>query len=231
MKWLRMTWRQGCVISVVMLLTACGTQSVRQVAPPVTTANAEAQQAKRIATLSTRQQWSLQGRVALSNGRNGGSGHVEWRQDGPRYSLNLSAPVTRQSWRLSGDANAARLEGLSGGPREDASAETLLRDATGWVVPVAALASWVRGEADATLPPATLQFGPDGHLSQLQQAGWTIDYSDWRSQPGLGIDLPRRLNAYKSEAYKSQAHKSEASQGEARVRLVIDGWQEGAAAP
>lgn len=225
MKWLRMTWRQGCAICVVMLLTACATQSVRQVAPPVTTANAEALQAKRIATLSTHRQWSLQGRVALSNGRNGGSGRIEWHQ-GLTTVIELSAPVTRQSWQLSIGEDFAQLDGLEGGTRKGNDAESLLRDATGFVIPVAALASWVRGEADATLRPATLQFGPDGHLSQLQQAGWTIDYSDWRVQPGLGIDLPRRLNAY-----KKQAHKSEPSQREARVRLVIDDWQEGAAAP
>jgi outer membrane lipoprotein LolB len=66
------------------------------------------------------------------------------------------------------------------------------------------------------LPTPTLQFAPDGHLSQLQQGGWTIDYSDWRMQPTLDIDLPHRLNA---------------SQGDAKVRLVIDQWQDGAVGP
>jgi outer membrane lipoprotein LolB len=81
---------------------------------------------------------------------------------------------------------------------------------------VAALASWVRGAAAATLPTPTLQFAPDGHLSQLQQGGWTLDYSDWRPRPTLGIELPHRLNA---------------SRGDAKVRLVIDQWQDGASAP
>ncbi len=211
-----MTRWSASAIAVAMLLSGCATQSVRPSLPPVTTATAQAQQSMRVATLATHQQWALQGRVGLSNGHNGGSGRIDWRQDGMHYDVTLSAPITHQSWRLSGDAGSARLDGLTGGPREGADAENLLRDATGWVIPVAALASWVRGAAAATLPTPTLQFAPDGHPSQLQQAGWTIDYSDFRMQPTLGIELPHRLTA---------------SQGEAKVRLIIDQWQDGASAP
>ena len=201
--------------AVAALLVACVAQPVRH-APPLSTTRAEAIQAARIAVLSTHAQWSLLGRIALSNGRNGGSGRIEWHQDGQRFEVALSAPITRQSWRLSGDPGVARLEGLGSGPREGTDAETLLRDATGWVIPVAALASWVRGAADPGLSPATLQFGADGHLARLQQVGWTIDYADWQPQPALGIDLPHRLNV---------------SQGNAKVRLVVDQWQDGAATP
>ncbi len=206
----------GIAIGVAMLLSGCATQSMRPTLPAVTTANAEVQQATRAATLATHQQWALQGRVGLSNGHNGGSGRIDWHQDGMHYDVTLSAPITRQGWRLNGDIEMARLDGLTGGPRQGADAETLLRDATGWVIPVAALASWVRGAAATTLPTPTLQFAPDGHLSQLQQGGWTIDYSDWRMQPTLGIELPHRFNA---------------GQGDAKVRLVIDQWQEGGAGP
>lgn len=208
-------FRAGLATAVAVLLAACVAQPVRR-ATPIANPAAEAAQVTRAAVLATHAQWSLQGRVALSNGHNGGSGRIEWRQDGPRYEVGLSAPVTRQSWRLSGDPARARLDGLAGGPREGANAETLLRETTGWVIPVAALASWVRGAADAGSPPATAQFNPDGHLARLQQAGWTIDYADWQSQAGLGIELPHRLNA---------------SRDDARVRLVIDAWQEGATTP
>ena len=135
----------------------------------------------------------------------------------PRYEVSLSAPITRQSWRLSGDGRWARLEGLEGGVREGADAEALLREATGWVIPVAALSAWVRGAAAPGLPE-----GAHGvrraraPVANSEQGGWTIDYSDWQPQPALGIELPHHLNA---------------SQGDAKVRLVIDAWQEGAATP
>src|SRR3546814_4826297 len=63
------------------------------------------------ATLQAREQrlkalpaLSFSGRVALSGGsRGGGTGRIEWQQAGDRYRVTLSAPVSRQSWRLSGD--------------------------------------------------------------------------------------------------------------------------------
>lgn len=196
------------------LLAACAGQPIRQ-GPAVATSEALHGQAARVAVLAQHPRWSLQGRVGLSNGRNGGSGRIDWRQDGARYDVSLSAPITRQSWRLSGDDHWARLDGLEGGVRQGADAEALLREATGWVIPVSALSAWVRGAAAPALPEGAMAFDAQGRLSELRQGGWTIDYSDWR-QTGLGIGLPHRLNA---------------NQGDAKVRLVIDTWQEGAGTP
>lgn len=158
---------------------------------------------------------AFSGRVALSNGRNGGTGRIEWRQDGDHYDLTLSAPVSRQSWRLSGDGTAATIEGLKGGPRSDTDVVRLLREATGLEIPVGALAAWSGGmRADtARFGPARLAFAADGRLARIEQDGWTIDYLDWSEHdPGDGqppLALPDRINAVR---------------GEAKVRLAIDAW-------
>jgi outer membrane lipoprotein LolB len=201
--------------SAGVLLAACAGQPARQ-GPVVPAPEARRIQSERAAVLERHGQWSLQGRVGLSKGRNGGSGRIDWRQDGDGFDVSLSTPITRQSWRLSGDPGSARLDGLDGGVREGADAETLLRGATGWVIPVSALSAWVRGIAAPDLPQGTMRFDPQGRLSQLEQGGWTIDYADWQPQPELGVALPHRLNA---------------THGDAKVRLVIDAWQEGPPVP
>jgi outer membrane lipoprotein LolB len=203
-------------LALALSLAACAVQPVHESPPSPATAAQIQGQARRAAVLSAHSRWAMQGRVALSNGRQGGSGRIDWQQEGATYSVSLSAPITRQSWRLDSDGRSARLEGLEDGPREGADAEALLRDATGWVVPVSALGAWMRGTAAPELPPAELAFDAQGRLAELRQAGWVIDYSDWRSQAALGLELPHRLNA---------------AQGDARVRLVIDAWQDGASAP
>lgn len=151
--------------------------------------------------------WELQGRAALSNGQQGGSGRLEWRQGGGSSEVTLSAPVTRQSWTLATQAGSATLAGVPNGPLQGADAGALLRQATGWEIPVAALGCWVRGaRADAgRFGPATLGFDAGGRLRRIEQAGWRIDYPQW---PAVA-DLPPRITAVR---------------GNDEVRLIVDSW-------
>ena len=206
---------------MAVLLAACApARIVREPLPTLSAqelAAAQSEQQAHETAVAATPDWSLQGRVALSNGRNGGSGGIEWSQRGAGYEVALSAPVTRQSWRLTGDAGSARIEGLEGGPRSGADAQALLRETTGWEIPVAALSAWVRGARadEAAFGPAILSFGADRRLARLEQGGWTVDYSAWQSADAGATALPTRLNA---------------ERGQARVRLVVDRWA-GAAAP
>lgn len=203
--------------ALVVALTACTSVPVR---PPAQTAvldaearaGAEARLVAREAAVRALPEFAFAGRVAMSNGRDGGSGRIDWRQAGDRFEVSLAAPVTRQSWRLSGDPHGARIEGLDGGPRDGADVGQLLWEATGFDIPVAALAAWAAGtRADpAQAGEAELEFTADGQLARLRQGGWTIDYLDW--QPVASEDapaLPVRINAARDAA---------------RVRLIVDAW-------
>jgi len=204
-----MRMRGHWIAMVAIALSACAS---RPPAPPLAAiaGTAEAHQAARVAALAQASAWSMTGRVAVSNGKDGGNGRIEWSQQGPRFDVALSAPVTRQSWRVTGEPGQARLEGLDGGTRSGPDAGELVREATRWDIPVAALAAWVRG-AGAT-DAATLRFGADKRLAQLAESGWTVDYADWRPAPGGDFELPDRVEARK---------------GESRVRLVVDEWKLG----
>ena len=199
------------MLAAMLALAGCAVAPVRA-PPPVVLSPAAHEaamraQAARESALALHPDWRLEGRVALTNNGRGGSGRLEWRQHGGDFSVELSAPVTRQGWRLSGREGDVVLEGLEGGPRRGTDAATVLRDATGWEIPVAALASWVRG-APAPGGPAELEFSADGQLARMRQQGWTLEYAGW--QPGAGgIDLPMRISA---------------SRDDARVRLVVDAW-------
>lgn len=199
------------VLAMAASLAACASRPVRTVLPPAQQQVAEEAQSAREAALRADTDWSLTGRIAVSTGRDGGSGRIEWRQSGDRYEVSLSAPVTRQSWRLSGDAAGAMLEGLDGGPRSGADAAAVLREATGWDVPIVALADWVRGARSGMPGPAVVSFDGAGRLSTIEQGGWTIAYAWPEATPGT-VDapaLPARIDARR---------------GEARVRLLIDDW-------
>jgi outer membrane lipoprotein LolB len=120
----------------------------------------------------------VSGRLAVSNGHDGGSAGFLWIQDGERFEVELRQPVSQRTWRLSGDSRGAVLEGDPAGPRRADSAEQLLAEVLGWNVPVQALTRWVRGlPGDGRASDARRD--NDGRLLRLEQDGWQVDYRGW----------------------------------------------------
>ncbi|KQR11605.1 MULTISPECIES: lipoprotein insertase outer membrane protein LolB [Xanthomonas] len=168
-------------------------------------------EAARQAWLQAHPQWSFQGRVAISKDRNGGSGRIDWQQNGPQYRVQLSAPVTRQSWVLTGDTTtgAGRLEGLDGGPRSGPDAEQVLLEATGWTIPVNQMPDWVRALRIADAGAQRVDLDAAGRPRTVQQDGWTIEFLAWAPASDGQPALPQRIEAHN---------------GSAKVRLLVDQW-------
>lgn len=202
-----------------LLLSACAGHSVKAPATAALTCQAEgsspgcAQALAALAAETARQSagngWMMQGRAAISTGKQSGNTRVEWRQPaGDRYSVTLSAPITRQSWRLDVAPGQSTITGLQGGPRTGSDAAMLLREATGWDIPVASMGAWLRGVPAGGSRPSRYLFDAAGQLVGLEQDGWRIDFTR-PAAPGL----PTGINAQR---------------GDSRVRLVIDQWADDA---
>lgn len=207
-----MTLRTMAFALAVGALAGCATTAPTRTAPSLPAETLAERQRARSEWLALYQTWSFSGRAAISRGDKGGSGRIEWEQrDRDRYSIALGAPVTRQSWRLSGDlrSGAGRIEGLDGGPRDGAFAEELLIQTTGWRVPLQQLGNWVRGAPAAGVPVESVVYDAEGRIAELRQSGWTVRYLEWRPGPAGQPDLPARI---------------EAEAGDARVRLAIEDW-------
>lgn len=176
-----------------MWLVGC-TPAVRLKGDPA----AFAAQTQREQALASVEHWTLQGRLGVSDGHNGGSGSLRWTQNGARYEFVLRAPVTGKSFRLSGGPDGALLEGLDEGPQRGPDAEALMRRALGWEIPLRDLRAWVLG-VRADSGPAELSFGPDRLPALLQQDGWAVDYRDWdrTRQPALPTKVYAERAPYK----------------------------------
>ena len=194
--------RLGAGMALALLLGACAGQKLRPVA-----ADAESlrRQTEREQALRAHPAWQLQGRIGVSDGRDGGSGTLDWRQQGDAFRFSVHAPVTGKTWVLSGDTTQARLEGLREQALESANATTLLERELGWQVPVTELVDWVRGmRAPGS---ARVEFRPDGLPARIEQAGWTVEFPAYDT--AFSTPLPSRVFASKG-AYK--------------VRLAIREW-------
>lgn len=211
-----------CYVLLAMLgvLAGCATHATRPSAPALTCSVVQVASepcASRIAALQTApadaQSWRFQGRAALVSGKQSGNARVEWLHAPASDVVVLSAPVTRQSWRLDVGRGGAVLRGMADGPRHGADAASLLRAATGWEIPVELMRDWVRGRP-APVDVAKVSVwrfnevagAPLAGLAGFDQAGWRIDIL---ARDGEG--RPTRFNA-------------EAVQAEHRVRVVIDQW-------
>jgi len=196
------TAARSLLVLLILALAACVSPPVRR-APDAALLQA---QAARETALAAHPDWTLSGHIAISDGKDGGSGRIDWKQHGSDFDIRLSAPVTRQSWRLVREGGRVRLEGLQGGMIEGTDAQALLYQALGWLVPVDALSAWARG-ARASSNAAQLQFGADGLPSLLTEDDWSVDYRAWDT----ASDPPRPKKVF-------------ASQGDAKVRLSVDSW-------
>lgn len=187
----------------MLSLAACAPMQVKQHAG--TLADESAQQARE-AALANRSHWSLAAHIGVSNEHDSGSGELDWQQDGETYVFSVRAPVTGKTWKLSGDAGHAKLEGVESQAIEGDDAERLLRERVGWDVPLAALRAWARG-LRAPAAPARVSYGESGLPAKIEQFGWSVEYRDWytdRNPP-----LPRRVFA---------------TRGATRVKMAIESF-------
>ena len=189
------------VLALFALLSVAGcAQQVTRPSP----APAAVTQAEREASLSRMGAWFFDGRLAISQAGQGGNARVQWHQQGEDFDIRLSAPITGQSWRLRRQDGHATLEGMEGGARQGDDAERLLLEATGWQIPVGAMASWVRGARAAS--PSDLSYDPVGLPATLVQDGWAVEFRGWTAD---AVPLPQKIYARKAQA---------------SVRLVVERW-------
>lgn len=146
------------------------------------------------------------GRVAVSDGRDGGSGRLEWVATPQQESLTFRAPLGQGGWKLRRQGSMATLDLGDDRVYHGDSLSDLLIAHLGWQVPVEAMRYWMLGIPDPSSPHEQ-KLNEDGLPAELAQAGWKVRYDSFR---GAGdLILPRKLEAQK-DPYS--------------VKLVVSRW-------
>ncbi len=152
--------------------------------------------------------FQLQGRVALSDGRDGGSGRLRWQQGGQQLQVQFDTGLAGRSFKLRHGPDGATLVDNKGERLQHEDVDRLLREAWGIEVPVHALSYWMRGARQPGHSGLIKLDGADLPL-QLTQHGWQVDYLSWQAPNGAVPALPTKLYAQR---------------GEQTVRLVVQRW-------
>ena len=151
----------------------------------------------RFEELSGIDQWSLIGRLAVNDGKDGGSGHINWKIHGETNSMDFHGALGRGAWRLDANGDGAVLELADGEVHRAPTLGQLVEQRLGWEFPVEALAWWVRACA---APGGWDRRDIDefGRLRGLSQLGWEVEYGNYRDVGGvfMPIKLTARRDSY-----------------------------------
>jgi outer membrane lipoprotein LolB len=193
--------RSLSLVALLLLVSACATRPP----PAIGTAPESAWLAHR-ASVETLTDWQIRGRVAIRRDDDGWHADFDWQQRGDRYRLRLRGPFGQGAIELQGGPLGVWLKRQDQAPVYAGSAERLLREETGWDLPVVGLGDWLRGLPVAQ-EPAAFDWDGQGRLQSLRQDGWSIDYRRYR---GVGErQLPDRMQLLRDSLL---------------VKVVIDEW-------
>jgi outer membrane lipoprotein LolB len=146
--------------------------------------------------LSRLDHWVLEGKLAINDGQDGGSGRLNWEERGAWSMMEFRGALGRGAWQLLSKQNGALLKMANGEIYRADSVNQLVFDRIGWQVPVDALSWWVRGMAS----PGNWddrKLDDQGRLVALQQHGWAIEFKKYRETRDLM--LPMKMTARRNE--------------------------------
>ena len=149
--------------------------------------------------------FELFGKLALSDGQEGGSGRLSWRQHNTQVTAQFKAPLGQGDWLIEESDHGARLVINNEAPYYADHAETLIEEAVGWPVPWHELKRWIvaqpvnRNQAEITRNQTS---------KTIVEQGWTIVYD--RFQDDEQGCFPHRIMASKSPY---------------SIRLIVRQWQ------
>lgn len=175
-------------LTIHLLITACSTVPDKEIDQ---TARDSLYAAKSL-VLAEVEQWALQGRLAINDGKEGGSGHLKWQNYGHSSSMNFHGPLGRGAWQLHANESGAVLQRADGTVHRAGTVGELIERRLGWEIPVNALAWWVRG-LSAPGNWEARQIDEQGNLKELSQLGWRIEYGRYRDVGS--VSMPMKLTA------------------------------------
>lgn len=198
-----MTRRLLAALSGVLLLAGCAT--VPGTAPSGRP-NETAWQTRQGRLLQL-QDWTMQGRVGIVNGKDGGTGSMNWEQQGTQLQFDFHGPFGAGALDIRGDGDLLHVKSSRG---DDFITTDPERDFTRLLrvpLPVLSMRYWVIG-VPAPDAPFEKQVDAKGHLVTLTQRGWQISYLTYAHFDDY--DLPTRVLI---------------ERGPVRIKLAIEAWR------
>ncbi|MCX7544459.1 lipoprotein insertase outer membrane protein LolB [Marinicella gelatinilytica] len=151
------------------------------------------------------QNFQLTGKLALSDGQEGGSGQFKWHHLKSATTAQFKAPMGQGDWYIEETLDGATMIVNNEDSYHASSATTLIEDAVGWPVPWEALKKWLVARP---LNQEQAVIHTTENSKTISEQGWDIVYDRFQEYPKAC--LPHRIMASKPPY---------------SIRLVIRDWQ------
>jgi len=182
---------------LLLLLAACARQPLREVE--------DFQRYRQ--ELAAIEDWQLSGKMNLRVPGESDTVRIIWQNRPEDFAIRLSGALGMGATWIRGNSREVRLEQSGGDPIIAPSADELAYSLLGRSIPISELRYWIRGLPAPQPRPAQLAFNAEGVLTQLEQSGWTLQFSDYRAVGDW--NLPGRIVG---------------SRDDMRITLLISDW-------
>ena len=189
------------MVATACLLQACAGTSARHSDPAAEQAYQQRQQ-----HLVELDRWRLAGKLAASDGKEGGSGSFSWENHAAETRMSFRGALGKGAWELEAKDGQAVLRFADGREYFAGTISQLVTAHMRAKVPVDALSWWVLGLARPN-DWEQRELDAEGRITFLRQFGWEVNFSGYRLQQDIW--LPGKLVA------RNKQHS---------VKLAISTW-------
>lgn len=194
--------RAALLLAGASVLAACATLSGRE---PSGAAN-EAAWAARLTRLAALDSWELSGRVGVVTAKDGGSGSLDWKQQGQELSFDFRGPLGAGAVHMQGDAQALHVQSSRGDDFVTTDPEQDFTSHLHMPMPVLSMRYWLLGVPDPGAP-YDKTVDARGEPITLRQRDWRVEYQEYAEVRGL--NLPVRFTL---------------TRGEVRIKVAVNEW-------
>ncbi|MCH9696662.1 MAG: lipoprotein insertase outer membrane protein LolB [Gammaproteobacteria bacterium] len=192
------------IFGVFVVLAGCATRSVTTQSD-----GAQANPTDRLSglILADLKSWCINGRSVARYNDSGWQASLRWCVDNDKLTLDISGPININRVFIRYLKGELWLQVSSSEVTISRSPQQLLQSKLGFSVPLTSIRYWLLGIAEPS-QTAHVRVGKDGYNEQINQSGWSIDYSQY--QAVNQFMLPRKIKINKDRI---------------RLKIVVDEWE------
>jgi outer membrane lipoprotein LolB len=148
----------------------------------------EAAWQSRLTRLDALSSWELSGRVGVITAKDGGSGSLDWKQQGAELTFDFRGPLGAGAIHIQGDAAALHIQSSRGDDFVTTDPEQDLTANLHMPMPVLSMRYWMMGIPDPGVP-YTKTADAQGEPLSLYQRDWQVEYQEYADVQGYALPV------------------------------------------